>query len=77
MKKYVRDLLKKCSLHFLKVNLSLCFLQLTDFGLARFYSSTTRASDMDTGTKGGTTDYMPPEAFRLSYKPTKSSDIYR
>lgn len=66
-----------CTLHFLSLNLSLCSLQITDFGLARFYCSTTRVSDKCNGAKGGTHCYMPPEAFSLSYKPTKASDIYR
>ncbi|XP_075884103.1 receptor-interacting serine/threonine-protein kinase 3-like [Nelusetta ayraudi] len=50
--------------------------KLTDFGLARFYSSTTRVSDKDSEASGGTYSYMPPEAFNLSYKPTRGSDIY-
>lgn len=62
---------------FFHVNLPLCFLQLTDFGLARFYSSTTRTSDKDSGSTCGTLNYMPPEAFTLSYKPASASDIYR
>lgn len=50
--------------------------QLMDFGLARFYQSVSRGSKKDHD-EGGTTSYMPPEAFNVSYKPTKASDIYR
>ncbi|KAK7910489.1 hypothetical protein WMY93_015173 [Mugilogobius chulae] len=49
--------------------------KLTDFGLAKVYSSS-RLSKKDGSTEEGTLGYMPPEAFELSYKPTKSSDIY-
>lgn len=52
-------------------------LQLTDFGLARFYHSVTRASKKDSEGEGGTISYMPPEAFNLSYTPTQASDVYR
>ncbi|XP_054457123.1 receptor-interacting serine/threonine-protein kinase 3 [Anoplopoma fimbria] len=50
--------------------------KLTDFGLSRFSQSVTRRSKKDGEEEGGTTNYMPPEAFHLSYKPTKASDIY-
>lgn len=50
--------------------------KLTDFGLARFYHSVTRASKDDSEEEGGTINYMPPEAFQISYSPTKASDIY-
>lgn len=53
------------------------FLQLTDFGLARFYHSVTRSSGKDSEEEGGTISYMPPEAFDLSYRPARASDIYR
>ncbi|XP_034001481.1 receptor-interacting serine/threonine-protein kinase 3 [Trematomus bernacchii] len=49
--------------------------KLTDFGLARD-QKTTRVSKKSSGEEGGTTSYMPPEAFNLSYSPTKASDIY-
>ncbi|XP_033961940.1 receptor-interacting serine/threonine-protein kinase 3 [Pseudochaenichthys georgianus] len=49
--------------------------KLTDFGLARD-QKTTRVSKKSSGEEGGTTSYMPPEAFYLSYSPTKASDIY-
>ncbi|XP_068163779.1 receptor-interacting serine/threonine-protein kinase 3 [Antennarius striatus] len=50
--------------------------KLTDFGLARFYHSVTRASKKDSEDEGGTISYMPPEAFDISYSPTRASDIY-
>lgn len=50
--------------------------KLTDFGLARVYHSVTRVSKRSSDTEGGTISYMPPEAFDLSYSPTKASDIY-
>ncbi|KAK5848236.1 hypothetical protein PBY51_005868 [Eleginops maclovinus] len=50
--------------------------KLTDFGLARFQKSISRVSKKTSGEEGGTTSYMPPEAFKLSYSPTKASDIY-
>ncbi|KAK1889882.1 Receptor-interacting serine/threonine-protein kinase 3 [Dissostichus eleginoides] len=49
--------------------------KLTDFGLARD-QKTTRVSKKSSGEEGGTTSYMPPEAFDVSYSPTKASDIY-
>ncbi|XP_032400269.1 receptor-interacting serine/threonine-protein kinase 3 isoform X3 [Etheostoma spectabile] len=55
---------------------SLASLQLTDFGLARYYHSVTRVSKKNSGEEGGTISYMPPEAFHVSYKPTLASDIY-
>ncbi|KAM7366482.1 hypothetical protein PAMP_015920 [Pampus punctatissimus] len=50
--------------------------KLTDFGLARFYHSVTRVSKKDSDEEGGTISYMPPEAFAISYSPTRASDIY-
>ncbi|TKS93116.1 Receptor-interacting serine/threonine-protein kinase 3 [Collichthys lucidus] len=50
--------------------------KLTDFGLARFYHSVSRISKKDNEEDGGTISYMPPEAFDLSYTPTRASDIY-
>uniref|UniRef100_A0A8C6S851 Receptor-interacting serine-threonine kinase 3 n=1 Tax=Neogobius melanostomus TaxID=47308 RepID=A0A8C6S851_9GOBI len=50
--------------------------KLTDFGLAKVYHSMSRVSKRDTSTEEGTLSYMPPEAFDLSYTPTKASDIY-
>lgn len=50
--------------------------KLTDFGLARLYHSITRTSRKDSEEEGGTISYMPPEAFHLSYSPTRASDIY-
>lgn len=53
------------------------FLQLTDFGLAKFYHSISRVSKRSSEEEGGTLSYMPPEAFDLQYSPTRASDIYR
>ncbi|GAA6222679.1 receptor-interacting serine/threonine-protein kinase 3-like isoform X1 [Lates japonicus] len=50
--------------------------KLTDFGLAKFYHSVTRVSKKDSEEEGGTISYMPPEAFDISYSPTRASDIY-
>uniref|UniRef100_A0A3B5A0J1 Receptor-interacting serine-threonine kinase 3 n=1 Tax=Stegastes partitus TaxID=144197 RepID=A0A3B5A0J1_9TELE len=50
--------------------------KLSDFGLARFYHSITRGSKKNNDEEGGTLGYMPPEAFDLSYRPTRASDIY-
>ncbi|KAG8006000.1 Receptor-interacting serine/threonine-protein kinase 3 [Nibea albiflora] len=50
--------------------------KLTDFGLARFYHSRSRNSKKDSEEDGGTISYMPPEAFDVSYTPTRASDIY-
>ncbi|XP_041821569.1 receptor-interacting serine/threonine-protein kinase 3 [Chelmon rostratus] len=50
--------------------------KLTDFGLARYYHSVTRVSKKDSEEEGGTLSYMPPEAFDMSYSPTRASDIY-
>ncbi|XP_039996169.1 receptor-interacting serine/threonine-protein kinase 3 [Xiphias gladius] len=50
--------------------------KLTDFGLAKFYHSVTRVSKKDSEEEGGTISYMPPEAFDVSYSPTRASDIY-
>ncbi|XP_017292977.1 receptor-interacting serine/threonine-protein kinase 3 [Kryptolebias marmoratus] len=50
--------------------------KLTDFGLAKFSQSVTRVSKKDSNEEGGTLSYMPPEAFEISYSPTRSSDIY-
>lgn len=50
--------------------------KLTDFGLARLSHSITRVSKRDSEEEGGTTSYMPPEAFDISYSPTRASDIY-
>lgn len=52
-------------------------LQLTDFGLSRYYHSFTRSSKKNNEEEGGTNSYMPPEAFDISYSPTRASDIYR
>ncbi|XP_061565748.1 receptor-interacting serine/threonine-protein kinase 3 [Cololabis saira] len=49
--------------------------KLTDFGLARFYHSVTRGSRKDSD-EAGTINYMPPEAFTISYSPSQASDIY-
>ncbi|KAF1377057.1 hypothetical protein PFLUV_G00217940 [Perca fluviatilis] len=48
--------------------------KLTDFGLSRISYSVAQVSRKDDG--WGTTNYMPPEAFVLSYKPKRASDIY-
>ncbi|XP_032364276.1 receptor-interacting serine/threonine-protein kinase 3 [Etheostoma spectabile] len=50
-------------------------VKITDFGLARISCSVTQVSK-DSETVGGTYAYMPPEAFDLSYKPTRAFDIY-
>ncbi|KAM9335132.1 receptor-interacting serine/threonine-protein kinase 3 [Symphorus nematophorus] len=50
--------------------------KLTDFGLARLYHSVSRVSKKDGEEEGGTISYMPPEAFDVSYSPTRASDIY-
>ncbi|XP_031166296.2 receptor-interacting serine/threonine-protein kinase 3-like [Sander lucioperca] len=50
--------------------------KLTDFGLARISCSVSQVSKGD-GPQGGTINYMPPEAFEASYKPSRASDIYR
>ncbi|XP_023690616.1 uncharacterized protein [Paramormyrops kingsleyae] len=46
--------------------------KVTDFGLARILSSTSLSKK----SVGGTTSYMPPEAFSLSYQPKPASDVY-
>ncbi|CAL8326347.1 unnamed protein product [Lota lota] len=51
-------------------------VKLTDFGLARIYQSVSRKSKVDISEEGGTTSYMPPEAFRMDYTPTCASDMY-
>ena len=51
--------------------------QLADFGLAKVYHSVSKETKNNDWEEGGTINYMPPEAFKLSYKPTKASDIYR
>ncbi|CAL8384036.1 unnamed protein product [Arctogadus glacialis] len=51
-------------------------VKLTDFGLARFSQSMSRKSKVDSAEDGGTTSYMPPEAFRMDYRPSRSSDMY-
>uniref|UniRef100_A0A8C9XIF2 Protein kinase domain-containing protein n=1 Tax=Sander lucioperca TaxID=283035 RepID=A0A8C9XIF2_SANLU len=50
--------------------------KLTDFGLSRISYSVTQVSKKDDEEGGGTTNYMPPEAFGLTYKPKRASDIY-
>ncbi|XP_014264874.3 receptor-interacting serine/threonine-protein kinase 3 [Maylandia zebra] len=51
--------------------------KLTDFGLAKFSQSVTRKSKKYSDEEeGGTISYMPPEAFSISYNPTRASDIY-
>lgn len=45
-------------------------LQITDFGLSKYTSSSNEAN-------GGTIEYMPPEAFQEGYKPSEASDVYR
>ncbi|XP_048827663.1 receptor-interacting serine/threonine-protein kinase 4 isoform X3 [Brienomyrus brachyistius] len=46
--------------------------KVTDFGLAKILSDTSCSSKEE----GGTTSYMPPEAFDLNCKPTPASDVY-
>ncbi|XP_030018651.1 receptor-interacting serine/threonine-protein kinase 3 [Sphaeramia orbicularis] len=50
--------------------------KLTDFGLSRVSHSFSRVSKKDSEEEGGTISYMPPEAFGVSYSPTRASDIY-
>lgn len=50
--------------------------KLTDFGLSRVSHSFSRVSKKDSEEEGGTISYMPPEAFDVSYSPTRASDIY-
>ncbi|XP_060772987.1 receptor-interacting serine/threonine-protein kinase 3 isoform X3 [Neoarius graeffei] len=51
--------------------------KLTDFGLAKIVKSTSKMIGEKDEEAGGTTSYMPPEAFHSSqYVPTFSSDIY-
>lgn len=55
-----------------------CSLQLTDFGLAKIAKGTSKVNEEKDEDAGGTTSYMPPEAFRASpYVPAFSSDVYR
>ncbi|XP_069564159.1 receptor-interacting serine/threonine-protein kinase 3 [Brachyistius frenatus] len=49
--------------------------KLTDFGLAKFYQSVSRGSKKKSE-ECGTSSYMPPEAFDMSYTPSRASDIY-
>ncbi|XP_031171838.1 receptor-interacting serine/threonine-protein kinase 4-like [Sander lucioperca] len=48
--------------------------KLTDFGLSRISYSVAQVSKKEDG--WGTVSYMPPEAFGLTYKPKRASDIY-
>ncbi|XP_072526704.1 receptor-interacting serine/threonine-protein kinase 3 [Salminus brasiliensis] len=51
--------------------------KLTDFGLAKVAQSPSKMAKEEDDETGGTTSYMPPEAFQpSSYKPSFSSDIY-
>ncbi|XP_028428829.1 receptor-interacting serine/threonine-protein kinase 2-like [Perca flavescens] len=49
--------------------------KLTDFGLSRISCSVTQVPKND-DPLGGTINYMPPEAFEVSYRPTRAFDIY-
>ncbi|XP_035858109.1 receptor-interacting serine/threonine-protein kinase 4-like [Sander lucioperca] len=49
--------------------------KLTDFGLARISCSVTHVPK-NSEPLGGTINYMPPEAFEASYRPSRSFDIY-
>ncbi|XP_036407664.1 receptor-interacting serine/threonine-protein kinase 3-like [Megalops cyprinoides] len=49
-------------------------VKLTDFGLAKLLRISSTGSKQEEG--GGTTKFMPPEAFDLSYKPTPKFDVY-
>ncbi|TNN53407.1 Receptor-interacting serine/threonine-protein kinase 2 [Liparis tanakae] len=51
--------------------------KIADFGLSRIYHSVSRCSRVVGEEGGGTTSYMPPEAFDLAYKPDRAYDIYR
>ncbi|XP_030193471.1 receptor-interacting serine/threonine-protein kinase 3 [Gadus morhua] len=51
-------------------------VKLTDFGLARISQSMSRKSKVGSAEDGGTTSYMPPEAFGRDYRPSRSSDMY-
>ncbi|KAM6949515.1 receptor-interacting serine/threonine-protein kinase 3 [Aplochiton taeniatus] len=50
--------------------------KLTDFGLSTYFQSHSSLTKKHSGEEGGTTSYMPPEAFYPSYKATRASDIY-
>uniref|UniRef100_A0A668A849 Receptor-interacting serine-threonine kinase 3 n=1 Tax=Myripristis murdjan TaxID=586833 RepID=A0A668A849_9TELE len=50
--------------------------KLTDFGLARYSHSVTRASKRKNDDEGGTISYMPPEAFNISYREDNYTDLY-
>ncbi|XP_072271260.1 uncharacterized protein [Pyxicephalus adspersus] len=49
-------------------------IRITDFGLSKYTSSSSILAD--SGTVGGTLEYMPPEAFQEGYQPSTSTDIY-
>ncbi|XP_060922435.1 receptor-interacting serine/threonine-protein kinase 3-like [Limanda limanda] len=51
-------------------------VKLTDFGLSKPSQTQAPASKKDKGDGGGTINYMPPEAFDLNYKPSRTYDIY-
>ncbi|XP_060922584.1 receptor-interacting serine/threonine-protein kinase 3-like [Limanda limanda] len=51
-------------------------VKLTDFGLSKASQTQAQVSKKDLEDEGGTTNYMPPEAFGLNYKPSRAFDIY-
>ncbi|KAF1393384.1 hypothetical protein PFLUV_G00015070 [Perca fluviatilis] len=50
--------------------------QCQDFGLSRITYSVKQVSKKEDKEGVGTTNYMPPEAFGLTYKPKRAFDIY-
>ncbi|CAB1436967.1 unnamed protein product, partial [Pleuronectes platessa] len=51
-------------------------VKLTDFGLSKPSQTQAQVSKKDLEDGAGTTSYMPPEAFDINYKPSRSFDIY-
>ncbi|XP_053272639.1 receptor-interacting serine/threonine-protein kinase 3 [Pleuronectes platessa] len=51
-------------------------VKLTDFGLSQPSQTQAQVSKTDKVDGGGTTNYMPPEAFDINYKPSRAFDIY-
>ncbi|CAB1416199.1 unnamed protein product [Pleuronectes platessa] len=50
--------------------------KLTDFGLSQPSQTQAQVSKKDLEDGAGTLSYMPPEAFDINYKPSRSFDIY-
>ncbi|XP_053271623.1 uncharacterized protein LOC128429822 isoform X2 [Pleuronectes platessa] len=51
-------------------------VKLTDFGLSKPSQTQAQVSKKDLEDGAGTISYMPPEAFDINYKPSRSFDIY-